>query len=436
MRILLGLFFAMTLSAAGREVAITIDDLPRGGGDRGPRDLASVRAMTVQLLAPFREQKIPVIGFVNEGNASFGPKGLREILDLWLDAGAELGNHGYGHLNINQVPLAQYTRDIVKGEPVLREALGARGKTLTFYRHPFLFTGPTPEIKEGMQRFLDQHHYRVAPVTLDNNDWEFAKIYLNPEYKERVRREYVPYMESVVEFFERRSVEVVGREIPQVLLIHASQMNADLMPELLAMFRRRGYAFVSLEHALADEAYRLPDTQVFRNGISWIHRWGMSKSMPLKMEPDSPAWVREAKVAFETFGTDRTDEPEPASSIMAGRGLPHEGRGGFGCSSAVSSSLCASAGGAEHLSVHATRIIQHGPGGPDWDSADLQHRQRPDAVHQCLPEWELSERQHHDNTAANRLSYGIAQRRTSTRAGCFHGHHHWIDGLLVGSNFE
>jgi peptidoglycan/xylan/chitin deacetylase (PgdA/CDA1 family) len=295
MRILVGLVFAIALSAAGREVAITIDDLPRGGGDRGPGDLASVRAMTVKLLAPFREQKIPVIGFVNEGSVSFGAKGLREILDLWLDAGADLGNHGYAHLNINQVSLAEYTRDIVKGEPVLRAALGAHGKTLRYYRHPYLFTGPTPEIKEAMQRFLDQHHYRVAPVTLDNNDWEFAKIYLRPEYKERVRRGYVPYMEKVVEFFERRSVEVVGREIPQVLLIHASQMNADLMPELLAMFRRRGYAFVSLERVLADEAYRLADTQLSSKGISWIHRWAASKGMAAKEEPDSPPWVREAK---------------------------------------------------------------------------------------------------------------------------------------------
>ena len=63
-------------------------------------------------------------------------------------------------------------------------------------------------------------------------------------------------MESVVAFFEERSVEVVGREFPQVLLIHANQLNADLMPELLAMFRQRGYTFVTLDQALADAAYR------------------------------------------------------------------------------------------------------------------------------------------------------------------------------------
>ena len=54
-------------------------------------------------------------------------------------------------------------------------------------------------------------------------------------------------MESVVAFFEQRSVEVLGREFPQILLIHASQLNADLMPDLLRMFQRRGYTFVSLE---------------------------------------------------------------------------------------------------------------------------------------------------------------------------------------------
>ena len=95
-------------------------------------------------------------------------------------------------------------------------------------------------------------------MTLDNSDYQYAALYTRPQYRERVRQAYVPYMESVVAFFEARSVEVVGREFPQILLLHANQLNADLMPDLLAMFRRRGYTFVSLDRALADEAYRLP----------------------------------------------------------------------------------------------------------------------------------------------------------------------------------
>ena len=284
-------------AAAAREVAITIDDLPRGG-DSAERDLDAVRAMTERLMSPFREQQIPVIGFVNEGRAvDFGPEGLHEVLEIWLDAGADLGNHSYSHLNINNVPLETFTADITRGEPLIRAVLAERGRSLRYFRHPFLFTGPTPEIKAGLGDFLERQGYRVAPVTLDNGDYMFAALYTQPEYRERVKREYVPYMESIVSFFEARAVEVTGREIPQILLIHANQLNADLMPELLAMFRRRGYEFITLEQALADPAYDLPEEYVGPGGFSWIHRWSMTKGLAPKGEPEPAQWVREA---FET----------------------------------------------------------------------------------------------------------------------------------------
>lgn len=278
---------------AQHAVAITIDDLPRGG-DGGPRDLAAVRDLTQRLLAPLREQRVPVIGFVNEGRADSGADGLREVLDIWLAAGADLGNHSYSHLNVNRVPLADFTADITRGEPTVRAALAARGRTLKYFRHPFLFTGPTLETKAGLQRFLDAHAYTVAPVTIDDADYEFAALYTRPDYRERVRREYVPYMESVVAFFEERGVEVVGHDFPQILLIHASELNADLMPDLLAMFRRRGYEFVPLDVALRNDAYRLPDGYVGTGGFSWIHRWSKTKGMPPKGEPEPPAWVSAA----------------------------------------------------------------------------------------------------------------------------------------------
>ena len=277
-------------SAQTRQVAITIDDLPRGG-DGGPSSLADVSRMTQKLLQPFREQKIPVIGFVNEGRHQLGPMGLRQILDMWLDAGADLGNHSYSHPDINTVSLSTYTAEILKGEPITRAALAARGKKLEYFRHPFLHTGATAEAKKGLQAFLDQNGYRVAPVTIDDADYEFAALYTRPEFHDRVQKEYVPYMESVVAFFEQRALEVVGREIPQILLIHASQMNADLMPDLLAMFERRGYSFITLRDALNDPAYLLPENYVGRGGFSWIHRWSQTKGMPNKGEPDPPAWV-------------------------------------------------------------------------------------------------------------------------------------------------
>ena len=100
-------------------------------------------------------------------------------------------------------------------------------------------------------------------------------------------------MESVVAFFEERSIEVVGREFPQILLLHANQLNADLVPDLLAMFRRRGYTFVPLDRALADG--RTASRRVRGpGGFSWIHRWSKTKGMKPRGEPDPPAWVKES----------------------------------------------------------------------------------------------------------------------------------------------
>lgn len=288
MRILAAVLFAASLQGAGREVAITIDDLPRGL-DGGGKAIETVRTMTARLLAPIREQKIPLTGFVNEGRNELGPKGLREILDMWLDAGANLGNHTYSHADLNTMPLAEFEENVVRGEPAARAALAARGKKLEFFRHPFGHTGPTPEIKRDFDAFLAVRGYRMAPFTFDNSDYMFAAA----RDRARARREFVPYLESVIAFFEKRSVEVVGREFPQVLLLHANELNADLMPDILAMLRRRGYSFVTLDHALRDEAYRLPDGYVGKGGFSWIHRWSMTKGMPNKGEPDEPSWLRE-----------------------------------------------------------------------------------------------------------------------------------------------
>ena len=285
---------AIIAFAQPHQVAITIDDLPRGG-DHGPRDLASIRMMTAQLLAPLRG--IPVIGFVNAGRAEdLGDAGLQSILKLWLANGATLGNHTWSHPDLNEVPLADYEADLLRGEPAIAQALGKRP---VFFRHPFLHAGKDAATRQALERFLVEHHYRIAPVTLDNSDWMFAAIYApalmtNPVLAARVRAAYLAYMESIFAFFEQRGPEVAGHEFPQTLLIHASQLNADAMPDLLAMMRRRGYRFVSLEDALKDPAYRLPDEYYGTGGFSWIHRWSKTTGMPPKAEPDEPAWIAEA----------------------------------------------------------------------------------------------------------------------------------------------
>ncbi len=170
-RILL-FWVALAAAAQTRSVAITVDDLPRGG-DSNERDLAALRTLTNELLKPFRG--VPVIGFVNAGRApQLGEAGLQAILKIWLDHGATLGNHTWSHPALNTTPLADYEADILRGEPAVAQALG---HTPVYFRHPYLQTGKDADTRHALEKFLDEHHYTIAPVTLDNSDWMFAALY-------------------------------------------------------------------------------------------------------------------------------------------------------------------------------------------------------------------------------------------------------------------
>src|ERR1700747_2957754 len=101
-----------------RQVAVTIDDLPAGMADRLPA--SDITAMTTKLLTTLRDQKIPVVGFVNEKKL-YKPGQVDErikALQMWGDYGFELGNHTYAHSSLNQVGLKAWEEDIIRGETV------------------------------------------------------------------------------------------------------------------------------------------------------------------------------------------------------------------------------------------------------------------------------------------------------------------------------
>jgi len=167
---------------------------------------------------------------------------------------------------------------------------------LRYFRHPQLRTGPTLEYKKGLDEFLTARGYTVAPVTLDNNDYVFAAVYQRAKARgdqatmQRVVAAYVPYMESIFDFFEKLSRDAFGYEVRQTLLLHANELNADHFDALVTMMKQRGYSFITLDEALQDKAYSLPDAQV-KKGLSWIHRWMIAKGMPMRPEPSEPEFI-------------------------------------------------------------------------------------------------------------------------------------------------
>src|SRR5579872_6754406 len=272
----------VTLPVTARKIAITFDDLPAVSLPASETcDLAALKANTAKLLATLAAQSVPMTGFVNEGRIckSLGQDALPSLLDMWLDAGAELGNHTFSHVDIDATTVAAYEADIVRGEAVTSKLLSERGRKLQYFRYPFLNTGRNEDIKTAIDSFLAKRGYTAAPVTIGSNEWMFAAIYADA--KERgdlatmklVTDAYVPYMDRVLGYFERASSRLFDREISQTLLLHASALNADTLDRVIAMLQSRGYRFVTLAEALEDPAYRTPDDYVGSDGFSCLLHW-------------------------------------------------------------------------------------------------------------------------------------------------------------------
>ena len=124
-----------------RQVAITIDDLPASAANL--MSATTITELTSKLLGTLRDQKIPIVGFVNEKKLyKSGEVDQRiQALRMWLDYGFELGNHTFSHMSLNQAGLKAWEDDVVQGENVTRLLLAEHHMKLRYFRHPFLHTG-------------------------------------------------------------------------------------------------------------------------------------------------------------------------------------------------------------------------------------------------------------------------------------------------------
>lgn len=289
-----------------RLMVVTIDDLPVGPPNR--HHLSGQLRITERLLAILKQRGVPAIGFVNENKLDVDGQVIDEriaLLQLWLDAGMALGNHGYAHLSLHGAAPDEWMQDVLRGERVTRRLLESHGSELEWFRHPFLHAGDSVEVQERTRQFLESKGYRIAPVTIDNSEWIYADVYANAwnvgdkALMQRVGEDYVRYMLEVTEFYEDQSRQIVGELLPQTLLIHANALNADWLDELLDALAERGYSWTDIETATAHPAYDRPiDGYTGPAGITWLHRWAITAGMDRSIfrgEPEVPDWVSQLR---------------------------------------------------------------------------------------------------------------------------------------------
>ncbi len=287
-------------SAQGREVAITVDDLPYAGSVIKNLPDYTAEAVNSRLLAVFRKHRIPVTGFVIEKTVeNIGLAAGTRILKEWTTQGFDLGNHTYSHPDINQLSPEQIQEEIVRGETTFAPLMKTAGKQPEFFRFPMNHTGDTKVKHDAIASFLSQRGYQVATCTIDNSDYLFndayAKMLANKDLlsEQRLRSEYLSYTSSEIDYYAALNKQVLGYEPPQVMLLHDNPLNADTMEQVLKIFEDKGYTFVSLKRAQSDSAYHTADTYISEYGPMWGYRWAKERNVKVNgsLEPDPPAWV-------------------------------------------------------------------------------------------------------------------------------------------------
>jgi peptidoglycan/xylan/chitin deacetylase (PgdA/CDA1 family) len=268
---------AMAQTPPRADIALTFDDLP---GIVLKPDEAYVEATNRSLIRNLTRRHFPAIGFVNEGklNEIIRPRQIA-VLQEWLDAGFDLGNHTYSHSSPNQIGAAAYIADIARGEKVIRPMMEKAHRPLMWFRHPYLETGSPAPVKAQINQWLADHSYRIAPVNIDCDDWEFAEPYdhavmtHNKAEARRIRKVYLAYTERMVGWYRRAAHTLFGREIAYVMLLHDTRLNADSFDGLAAMLKRQNLHPVTIDEATSDPAYRTQDQYSGKDGIEWMERW-------------------------------------------------------------------------------------------------------------------------------------------------------------------
>jgi peptidoglycan-N-acetylglucosamine deacetylase len=253
--VLLSLICAV--SSSGQQVAFTFDDLPA----HGPLPTGQTRLQIANsILTTLHDQHIPqVYGFVNGAKLEEAPDDLA-VLKAWRAAGQPLGSHTYSHPALNDLTPAEFESEIAKNEPLLSTLMA--GQDWRWFRYPFLWEGETLEKRRAVRAYLQQNGHQVAQVSLDFEDYLWNAPYARCVDKhddkaiDSLRATYLSTVDQYITVFRDVTHTLYGRDVPYVLLLHIGTFDAKMLPDLIALFRSRGFTFTTLPEAMKDPVYR------------------------------------------------------------------------------------------------------------------------------------------------------------------------------------
>jgi peptidoglycan/xylan/chitin deacetylase (PgdA/CDA1 family) len=248
---------ATCLSAEAQQIAFTWDDLPSHSALPPGETRVEIGR---KIVSAMKDAHMPrAYGFVNGVRTEEEPLST-PVLREWRDAGLPLGNHAWSHMNLDQRSLADWETDVLRNEPVLQSYMGSAD--WHWLRYPYLAEGDTAEKRDAARKFLAEHGYKIAAVTMSFADYLYNEPYARCVAMNdaagiaQLEKGYLDAADAYLSYSRAMSKALYGRDIPYVLLMHVGAMDARLLPRSLQLYRERGVTFVSLQDAEKDSFYR------------------------------------------------------------------------------------------------------------------------------------------------------------------------------------
>jgi peptidoglycan-N-acetylglucosamine deacetylase len=248
---------AISIPAHAQQIAFTWDDLPSHSALPPGETRVEIGQ---KIIAAMKDAKMPpAYGFVNGARTEDEPLST-PMLKEWRDADLPLGNHTWSHMNLNQRSLADWEADLLRNEPLLQSYMG--NADWHWLRYPYLAEGDTAEKRDAARKFLAEHGYKIAAVTMSFADYAYNEPYARCVAKNdaagiaQLEKSYLAAADAYLGYSQAMSKSLFGRDIPYILLMHVGALDARLLPQLLQLYRQRGVTFVSLDDAEKDPFYK------------------------------------------------------------------------------------------------------------------------------------------------------------------------------------
>jgi peptidoglycan/xylan/chitin deacetylase (PgdA/CDA1 family) len=213
-------------------------------------------------------------------------------LKIWV-AAEPIGNHTYGHLNLNTNPAEAFEREIDENEPSL-ELLAAKDGNWHWLRYPFLHEGETVEKRRAVRAYLQAHGYRVAQVTLDWEDYLWNSAYARCVAKNDaqsiawLKSSYLSVESSYLDLGRDLAKTVYGHDIDHVLLLHLGAFSSTILPDALDLMQKKGFTFVTLEEAESDPVYQGDPDAGSKYGGTLLELWMEAKKIKFPPVMEKP----------------------------------------------------------------------------------------------------------------------------------------------------